>query len=55
MVASSVLVFGALAAATSVTYFEGRGNTTLAARLDIAFRVLAPLLFLGVFIRVFLL
>jgi hypothetical protein len=55
MVASSVLVFGALAAATSVTYFEGRGNTTLAARLDIAFRVLAPLLFLAVFTRVFVL
>jgi hypothetical protein len=55
MVASSILVFGALAAAISVTYFEGRGNTTLAARLDIAFRVLAPLLFLVVFIRVFLL
>jgi hypothetical protein len=55
MVASSVLVFGALAAAISVTYFEGRGNTTLAARLDIAFRVLAPLLFLLVFARVFLL
>jgi hypothetical protein len=55
MVASSVLVFGALAAATSVTYFEGRGNTTLAARLDIAFRVLAPLLFLLVFVKVFLL
>jgi hypothetical protein len=55
MVASSVLVFAALAAATSVTYFEGRGNPVLAARLDIAFRALAPLLFLLVFVRVFLL
>jgi hypothetical protein len=54
MVASSVLVFGALAAVISVTYFEGRGNTTLAARLDVAFRVLAPLLFLAVFVKVFL-
>jgi hypothetical protein len=50
-----VLVFAALAAATSVTYFEGRGNPVLAARLDIAFRALAPLLFLLVFVRVFLL
>jgi hypothetical protein len=55
MVASSILVFAALAAATAVTYFDGRGNHAVAVRLDKASRVLAPLLFLVVFVRVFVL
>ena len=54
MVASSVLVFGALAAAVAVTYFEGRGNMSTANRLNKISRALAPGLFLLVFIKVFL-
>jgi gamma-aminobutyric acid receptor subunit beta len=55
MVASSVLVFAALATTVAVTYFEGRGLTTAALRLNTAARWLAPLLFLAAFTRVFLL
>jgi len=53
MVASSILVFAALAAATAVAYFDGRGNSALAVRLDRVSRGLAPLLFLVVFVKVF--
>lgn len=54
MVASSVLVFAALAAATAVTYFDGRGNSVTASRINTASRALAPLLFIGVLIKVLL-
>jgi len=54
MVASSVLVFGALAAAVAVTYFEGRGNMARAIQLNKISRALAPGLFMLVFIKVFL-
>ena len=54
MVASSVLVFAALAAVVAVTYFDGRGNTAQALWLNTASRALAPLLFMIVFIKVFL-
>ncbi len=53
MVASSVLVFAALAAVVAVTYFDGRGNTVQALWLNTASRALAPLLFMIVFITVF--
>jgi hypothetical protein len=53
MVASSVLVFAALAAAVAVTHFEGRGDTVKANRINLASRWLAPLLFLIVLARVF--
>ncbi len=55
MVASSVLVFGALAAAVAVTYLEGNGHMAQALRLNRASRALAPALFLLVFIKVFIL
>ena len=55
MVASSVLVFAALASAVAVTWLEGRGNIQRAERLNTASRVLAPALFLTVFVKVFLL
>ena len=55
MVASSVLVFGALAATVAVTWLDGRGNTVQALRLNTASRWLAPTLFLAVFVTVFLL
>jgi len=54
MVASSVLVFAALAAVVAVTYFDGRGNKVQALWLNTASRVLAPLLFIMVFFKVFL-
>lgn len=54
MVASSVLVFVALAAAVAVTWLEGKGQLERAVRLNRASRVLAPLLFLLVFLKVFL-
>jgi hypothetical protein len=53
MVASSVLVFAALAAAVAVTWQEGRGNLPGALALNKASRVLAPALFLAVFLKVF--
>jgi hypothetical protein len=53
MIASSVLVFAALAAAVAVTHFEGRGDTVKANRINLASRWLAPLLFLIVLARVF--
>lgn len=53
MVASSVLVFAALAAAVAVTWLEGRGNLPGALALNKASRVLAPALFLAVFVKVF--
>jgi hypothetical protein len=53
MVASSVLVFAALASAVAVTWLEGRGNVETAIRLNTASRALAPALFLLVFIKVF--
>lgn len=53
MVASSVLVFGALAAAVAVTWLEGRGDEVSAVRLNTASRGLAPLMFLTVFVWVF--
>ena len=55
MVASSVLVFCALAAAVAVTYFEGKGQMARALRLNKASRMLAPALFLLVFTKVFIL
>ena len=55
MVASSVLVFGALAAAVAVTWLDARGNTVQALRLNTASRWLAPLLLLAVAATVFLL
>ena len=55
MVASSVLVFGALAAAVAVTWLEGRGDLRAAMGLNMASRLLAPLLFLVVFVVVFIL
>jgi gamma-aminobutyric acid receptor subunit beta len=54
MVASSVLVFAALAAVVAVTYFDGRGSKVQALWLNKASRALAPLLFMIVFIKVFL-
>jgi hypothetical protein len=54
MVASSVLVFAALAAATAVTYFDGRGDAVLASKINKSSRALAPLLFIAVFVNVFL-
>jgi hypothetical protein len=54
MVASSVLVFAALAGAVAVTHLEGRGNTRAAEGLNFASRVFAPILFLGVFALVFI-
>jgi hypothetical protein len=55
MVASSVLVFAALAAAVAVTWLEGRGDLRAAMGLNMASRLLAPLLFLAVFVTVFML
>jgi len=55
MVASSMMVFGALAAAVAVAWLEGRGNPRSADRLNTASRVLAPTLFAAVFVWVFLL
>ncbi|MDH4039278.1 MAG: hypothetical protein OEW92_05275 [Gammaproteobacteria bacterium] len=55
LVASSVLVFAALAAAVAVTWLEGRGGKVPAERLNMAARLLAPLLFLAVFAGVFVL
>ena len=55
MVASSVLVFGALAATVAVTYLDGHGQTVHATRLNRASRWLAPLLFMLVSAKVFLL
>lgn len=55
MVASSVLVFAALAAAVAVTWLEERGDLQHALRLNMAARVAAPLLFLSVFVLVFIL
>jgi hypothetical protein len=55
MVASSVLVFAALAAAVAVTWLEGRGELRAAMGLNMASRLLAPLLFLAVFVTVFML
>jgi gamma-aminobutyric acid receptor subunit beta len=54
MVASSVLVFAALAAVVAVTYFDGRDSKVQALWLNKASRALAPLLFMIVFIKVFL-
>ena len=53
MVASSVLVFGALAATVAVTWLDGRGNSRKAVALNTASRALAPGLFLLVFVKVF--
>ena len=55
MVASSLLVFAALASAVAVTWLEGRGDANRAMALNTASRALAPLLFLAVFVRVFVL
>lgn len=55
MVASSVLVFAALAAAVAVTHLEHEGNMRVATGLNSASRLLAPLLFLVVLVVVFLL
>ena len=55
MVASSVLVFGALAAVVAVTYLDGHGKTLYATGLNRASRWLAPLLFILVSVKVFLL
>ena len=55
MVASSILVFAALAAAVAVTWLEDRGGLRHAMRLNMAARMLAPLLFLIVFMAVFIL
>jgi hypothetical protein len=55
MVASSVLVFAALAAVVAVTWLEGRGGKIPANRLNMAARLLAPALFLAVFAEVFVL
>jgi hypothetical protein len=54
MVASSVLVFAALAAVVAVAYFDGRGNKIQALWLNAVSRGLAPLLFMMVFVKVFL-
>lgn len=54
MVASSILVFSALAATVAVTWLEGRGSIAAALTLNTASRALAPLLFLAVFFKVFL-
>ena len=54
MVASSILVFGALAAAVLVAYLEGRGSRAQAVRLNYVSRWLAPGLFLAVFAKVFM-
>ncbi len=53
MVASSVLVFAALAAAVAVTWQEGKGNLPGALALNKASRALAPALFIAVFVLVF--
>ena len=53
MVASSVLVFGALAATVAVTWLDARGNSSQAVALNTASRALAPGLFLVVFLKVF--
>jgi hypothetical protein len=53
MVASSVLVFSALASAVAVTHLENRGSVRFATGLNAASRYLAPLLFLAVFVMVF--
>lgn len=53
MIASSVLVFAALASAVAVTHYDGRGETEKANRINLASRWLAPLLFLAVLARVF--
>ena len=53
MVASSVLVFGALAGTVAVTWLDGRGNSSKALALNTACRALAPGLFLLVFVKVF--
>ena len=54
MVASSLLVFGALAATVAVTWLDGRGDTRQAEVLNVVSRALAPGLFLAVFVKVFL-
>jgi hypothetical protein len=54
MVAASILVFGALAAAVAISYFEHRGHDASARRLNYVSRVLAPLSFLAVYWMVFL-
>lgn len=55
MVASSVLVFGALAATVAVTWLDARGDGGKALALNTASRALAPALFLVVFVKVFVL
>lgn len=55
LVATSILVFAALATTVAVTYFEGPGLSVAALRLNTSARWLAPLLFLAAFILVFLL
>ena len=54
MVAASVLVFGALAAAVAVTYLDHHGRDASANRLNQISRVLAPLAFVAVYVAVFL-
>jgi hypothetical protein len=53
MVASSVLVFSALAAAVAVTHLESSGRIPLATGLNAVSRYLAPLLFLVAIVMVF--
>lgn len=52
MVASSILVFSALAAVVAVTYLEGRGKVSRAERFNLVCRWVVPLLFLLVITRV---